>query len=85
MRTPVYLRVTIAAACLVSPVAASAQYVVEDLGRSVIALRVSDTTVYIGWRLLGTDPAGIAFNVYRTAGSAPPVKLNIAPITETTK
>ena len=84
MRTRVCLRITIAAACLVPPVAASAQYVVEDLDRSVIALRVSDTTVYIGWRLLGTDPAGIAFNVYRAAGSAPPVKLTTAPITETT-
>ena len=37
-----------------------------------------------GGRLRGTDPAGVAFNVYRAAGSAPPVKLNTAPIAETT-
>jgi rhamnogalacturonan endolyase len=78
------LCLSIAAASLVLPVTASAQYAVENLGRGVVALRASDTTVYIGWRLLGTDPSGIAFNVYRAAGSAPPAKLNTVPIAETT-
>lgn len=42
-----------------------AQYQMENLGRGVVAIRTSSSQVYIGWRLLGTDPAGIGFNVYR--------------------
>ena len=73
----------IISACLLPP-ATSAQYVVENLGRGLIAIRASETTVYVGWRLLGTDPPDIAFNVYRASGSAAPVKLNPAPLTATT-
>jgi rhamnogalacturonan endolyase len=50
----------------------------------VIAVRASETTVYVGWRLLGTDPADVAFNVYRATGSASPVKVNASPLTATT-
>ncbi|MEJ5259814.1 MAG: carbohydrate-binding domain-containing protein [Anaerohalosphaeraceae bacterium] len=50
----------------------------EKLDRGVIAVR-SGNSNYIGWRLLGTDPADIGFNVYR--GS---VKLNSTPITNST-
>ena len=35
----------------------------------MIAIRASESTVYVGWRLLGTDPSDIAFNVYRASGS----------------
>ena len=51
----------------------------EKLDRGVVAVRTSPTTVYIGWRLLGNDIEGIAFNVYR--GST---KLNATPILATT-
>jgi rhamnogalacturonan endolyase len=51
------------------------QYHVENLNRGLIAVRTSPTHVYIGWRLLGTDPTEIAFNVYR--GN---IKLNKTPI-----
>jgi rhamnogalacturonan endolyase len=57
---------------------------VELLDRGVVAIRRSTTQAYIGWRLLGTDPTGIAFNVYRAAGAGAPVKLNAAPLTTTT-
>ncbi|WP_114783443.1 rhamnogalacturonan lyase family protein [Botryobacter ruber] len=36
----------------------------EKLDRGVIAVRTSPTEVYIGWRLLATDPDNIKFNVY---------------------
>ena len=62
---------------------ASAQYVMERLGRGVVAVRTSSTQVYVGWRLHGNDPAGIGFNVYRTSGSTT-VGLNASPITATT-
>lgn len=58
---------------------AQAQRKMELLGRGVVAVRTSPTQVYVGWRLLGTDPAELAFNVYRGA-----VKLNATPITAST-
>jgi rhamnogalacturonan endolyase len=71
-------------ACLLYPATLPAQYVAENLGRGVIAIRASETTVYIGWRLLGTDPSDVAFNVYRATGASAPVKVNDAPLTATT-
>ena len=56
----------------------------ERLERGVVAVRASETTVYVGWRLLGTDPANVAFHVYRAAGSGAAVRLNPTPLTTTT-
>jgi hypothetical protein len=52
---------------------------VEKLGRGLVAVRTSPNAVYVGWRLSGTDPSGISFNVYRNG-----VKLNTDPITQST-
>ena len=57
------LRAASIVACVLHPTIAPAQYVVENLGRGVIAIRASETTVYVGWRLLGTDPVDVGFNV----------------------
>lgn len=46
--------------------------------RGVVAVRSGDGN-YVGWRLKATDPAGIAFNVYRDS-----TLLNSEPITEST-
>jgi hypothetical protein len=51
----------------------------EKLGRGVVALNIGGNQVYVGWRLLASDPAGIAFNLYRNG-----TKLNAAPITGST-
>jgi rhamnogalacturonan endolyase len=56
----------------------------EKLGRGVVAVRLSEQKVWIGWRLLGTDPDGIAFNIYRETGGGSAVKLNAQPITAAT-
>lgn len=56
-----------------------AQKQMEKLNRGLVAIRTSSTQVYIGWRLFGTDPSNISFNVYR--GST---KLNSTPITNST-
>ena len=37
----------------------------ENLGRGVVAARTTAAEVYVGWRLLATDPEGVKFNVYR--------------------
>ncbi len=52
------------------------RYQVENLGRGLVAMRTGDASVYLGWRLLGTDPSGLAFNVYRATGSEEPVQIN---------
>jgi rhamnogalacturonan endolyase len=51
----------------------------EYLTRAPVAVRQSTAAVYVGWRMLGTDPASISFNVYRNG-----VKLNTTPITNST-
>lgn len=56
----------------------------ENLNRGVVAVRVPGDSVYIGWRMLGTEPDDIAFNVYYQKGKEKPLKLNNKPITEST-
>jgi rhamnogalacturonan endolyase len=69
---------------LLVPAISQAQYLMERLSRGVVAVRTSETDVYVGWRLLGNDAATIAFNVYRTTGTGKPVKINAQPLTATT-
>ena len=35
----------------------------------MVVVRTASTQVYVGWRLLGTDPENIAFNLYRATGA----------------
>ncbi|HEY0944535.1 MAG TPA: rhamnogalacturonan lyase [Opitutaceae bacterium] len=51
-------------------VVARAQPLLENLSRGVVAVHQPDGRVFISWRLLGTDPADVAFNVYRTTAPA---------------
>nr|WP_194238503.1 hypothetical protein [Streptomyces spongiae] len=53
----------------------------ENLGRGVVAVRSDDTKVLVSWRLLGLDPEGIGFNVYRSTGGGAYVKLNSGVLT----
>jgi len=61
-----------------------AQRQMEQLDRGMVAVVVGEGKVYLGWRLFGSDPGGVAFNLYRQTGDAQPVKLNPAPLTRTT-
>src|ERR1044072_7904088 len=58
------------AALLVLTTTAQAQYLMEKLGRGVVAVRQNSTDVYVGWRLLGTDPSDVAFTPYLTKTNA---------------
>ena len=82
-RIKIYPLVLIGMICLLAA-DACAQRQMENLGRGVVAVNQGDGKVYVGWRLLGTDPGDIAFNLYRSAGDAEPVKLNKEPIAEST-
>lgn len=69
----------LAFAPLLALVAQAAPYQMENLGRGVVAMRMDNTNVYVGWRLLGLDSSSLSFNVYR--GST---KINASPITTST-
>jgi len=64
---------------LLSASMAHAQRQMERLDRGVVAVLEGRGRVYVGWRLLGTEPDGIAFNVYRDGA-----RLNAEPITNST-
>jgi rhamnogalacturonan endolyase len=61
-----------------------AERVRETLDRGLVARPVESGRVYVGWRLLDSDPNDVAFDVYRRTGDAKPVKLNQKPIRKTT-
>jgi len=71
----------------------------ENIGRGVIALplevgkkvysgegtfEADKRKVYIGWRLLASDPDNVRFNVYRQAGNGAATKLNDSPVSGST-
>jgi len=80
---PFALRLAVVFA-LLSVTGAYGQRAMENLGRGVIALHKSTSQVYVSWRLLGNEPADVAFNIYRSTNGATPVKLNATPVTATT-
>jgi FG-GAP repeat. len=80
-RMAAFAAILLAACCLGAGGAARAQRQMENLGRGVVALRQADGAVFVGWRLLATDPADTAFNVYRAEGANKPVRLNASPLT----
>ncbi|WP_084774495.1 carbohydrate-binding protein [Nonomuraea candida] len=53
----------------------------ENLGRGVVAVRSGAGEVLVSWRLLGLDPDGIGFNVYRSTAGGAEVRLNSAVLT----
>src|ERR1051326_735356 len=75
----VRLAAAIAAFLFAASILRAAPYQMENLGRGVVAVRTGSNSVYVGWRLLGLDPSGIGFNVYR--GST---KVNSSVLTTST-
>ncbi len=56
----------------------------ETLTRGLVAVRSSDTEVFLSWRLFATDPSTISFNVYRLSPPAPAVLLTPKPLSSPT-
>jgi rhamnogalacturonan endolyase len=81
MKSPFKFCLALALVCALWPAAARAQRLMEDLNRGVVAMVQPDGNVFVSWRLLGTEPADVGFNVYRSVENAAPVKLNPAPLT----
>ncbi len=61
---------------MMSAATLSGQRIMENLGRGVVAIQPEAGKVFISWRILGTDPKDIGFNLYRTTGNGSPVKVN---------
>jgi rhamnogalacturonan endolyase len=69
---------------LLLPGVALAQRQMEHLNRGLVAVAEKDGPVFVCWRLLGTDPSGVGFNVYRFQAGKDPARLNEAPLTDRT-
>jgi len=64
--------------------AVSAQ-VAEKLDRGLVVMRQADGSLYVGWRLLESDPADVAFHVYRLNGPGDAAqRLTTEPVREST-
>ncbi|OWK71576.1 rhamnogalacturonan lyase [Pedobacter sp. AJM] len=61
-----------------------AQRQMENLGRGLVAVRKSANAVFVSWRILGTDPDDIAFNLYAKSGNETEQKLNPHPLSQGT-
>lgn len=67
-----------------TPLGWSKERIEEKIDRGTVALLADDKKVYLSWRLLKSDPANTAFNVYRATAGAAATKLNAQPISQTT-
>ena len=68
---------------LLCSVAIQAQRPMEMLDRGVVAVRNKEGKAFVSWRLLGTEPNTLSFNVYRTM-DAKTTKLNKTPVKDVT-
>ncbi len=75
------LKTLLLLACALTTSLSAAPHLMENLGRGVVAVRTSEAEVFVSWRLLGTDPGDLAFNVYRSTNGAAAVRLNAEPLT----
>ncbi|MFT3868279.1 MAG: immunoglobulin domain-containing protein [Nibricoccus sp.] len=79
------LAFTFVAASLIAPARAeAATALMENLNRGVVAVRTSSTSAFVSWRMLGTDSAGVEFNLYRSTGGGTAVLLTGTPPTSAT-
>jgi len=56
----------------------------ENLTRGMVAVKLEKGGVYVGWRLLGTDPESISFHLYRRTDGGEPVRVSREPISSST-
>lgn len=71
-------------AALIGSLVASAQRKLEFLDRGMVAVKTADQSVFLSWRLLGTDEFDTVFAIYRQEGNGQPKKLNAFPLTKGT-
>ena len=62
----------------------SAQRFMESLNRGLVAVRSGESSVFISWRLLDSDPENVTFDIYRKSARGKSVKLNPKPVSSVT-
>jgi len=91
-----FAELVLLALALTGAAPAATTRIMERLDRGVVAVHQPDGKVFVSWRLLASDPAGTAFNLYRESAPAvtvafggnaanrpreePVVRLNAAPL-----
>ena len=70
--------------CLLAAGPVERSSALESLDRGMIAIRVDTKSVAIGWRILASDPANIAVNLYGRTPGQEGVLLNDRPIIKST-
>lgn len=65
---------------LISSLSSWAQRKMEFLNRGMVGIKTTEKSVFLSWRLLGTDDYGVAFSIYRKQGNKPKQKLNKNPL-----
>ena len=90
-----FLRLFVIAAVMLLPVGITAQRIQQQLGRGVVAVNRSGSTIrsvtssggtgsLISWRKLAEEPEGTTYNVYkRTKGTTNYIKINTKPLAVT--
>ncbi|MGY8916394.1 MAG: rhamnogalacturonan lyase family protein, partial [Flavobacteriales bacterium] len=61
--------------CLTAFTSCAQQRLMENLDRGVVAIVKDNNSVAVSWRILGTDPENLCFNLYRKTGNAAPLLL----------
>ncbi len=69
---------------LIGSLAVSGQRKMEFLDRGMVGVKTTDNSVFLSWRLLGTDDFDTAFAIYRKEGNGKQKKLNTSPLTKGT-
>ena len=69
---------------LIGSLAVSGQRKMEFLDRGMVGVKTTENSVFLSWRLLGTDDFDTAFAIYRQEGNGIHKKLNNAPLTKGT-
>jgi rhamnogalacturonan endolyase len=54
----------------------------KQIDRAVVATRLDEGSVYVGWRLLPSDKPGAGFNLYRQTSDGTPTLVNDQPVTD---
>lgn len=71
-------------AMLFKTVSVSAQRYMEYLDRGMVAVKTSNYSTFVSWRLLATDPYDLPFHLYRQYGKGEKVRLTEQPLTKGT-
>jgi len=78
MNTPTKITLTLFFLTVVS-IHSFAQRQMEFLDRGLVAVPAG-SDIFLSWRLFGTDPEGVSFDVFKIENETDPVKLNESPL-----